>query len=202
MRKILFLLFSAVCIISSYAQLERDTAAVRSFNLEKEKITRAGMYTLGAWALGNFAVSGAGWARGSGSNRYFHMGNVLWNTVNLGIAVPGIIASYRHRVPSGYLQTWKRQKQTETVYWVNAALDLVYVSGGFGLRALFNTPLSTLSAQRWEGFGNALLLQGAFLLFYDISMLTVHKLHAARKFNTIKPFVSAGPGGFYASLKF
>ncbi|MBL0913914.1 MAG: hypothetical protein IBJ09_16230 [Bacteroidia bacterium] len=199
MKSILILLLSC-SLTPLFAQ--RDTASVRQFSLEKEKITRAGMYTLGAWSLGNFAVSGVGWARGTGSNKYFHMGNVLWNTVNFAIAVPGIIMTYRSKPVSGYFAAWKKQKQTETVYWANAALDLVYISGGFGLRALSNTPVKPINAMRWEGFGNALLLQGAFLLLYDVSLLTAHKLHAARKLDKIQPFVSASPGGFYASLRF
>lgn len=200
MKKIF--VFTLLLLFINGLSAQKDTLALRAFNREKNAISQAGMYTLGAWALGNFALSGAGWARGTGSNMYFHMGNVLWNTVNLAIALPGIIGSYRKPARETWLSSWKKQKKTETVYFVNAALDIAYITGGFGLRALSSTPLKPAAAMRWEGFGNALLLQGAFLLVFDVAMLTAHKMHAGRRFGKIQPWVSAGPGGFYTALKF
>ena len=50
------------------------------------------MLSLGSWASANIVGSGIGWARSySEENKYFHQMNVMWNLVNLGLAIPGYI---------------------------------------------------------------------------------------------------------------
>jgi hypothetical protein len=62
------------------------------FNQERLQTDKQLMLGLGSWASANFLVSGLGWATvPKGEAHYFHQMNVLWNTVNIGLAIPGYI---------------------------------------------------------------------------------------------------------------
>ena len=167
-----------------------------NFNRERNVITRGGMYALGGWAVGNFVVSGIGWARGSGSNRYFHMGNVMWNTVNLGLALPGIISSYRTETAGlSYAKTLKWQSRTEKIYLFNAGLDVGYLMAGFALKGYSHK--FTNRADMLQGFGNSLLLQGGFLLLFDTGMFLAHHLNFRKRLQKPYPELTFTGNGVY-----
>ncbi len=66
--------------------------SLEQFNKERIQTDKRLMIGLGSWATTNFVVSGIGWATvPSGEAHYFHQMNVLWNTVNIGLAVPGYL---------------------------------------------------------------------------------------------------------------
>lgn len=175
----LLLFFIPVVAFGQHTQADLD-----AYNAKKNRITRGGMYTLGAWALGNFAVSGPGWAMGQGSNKYFHMGNVMWNTVNIAIAVPGLIGSYREKTQNMNLySTLRSQSKVDKIYYLNAGLDVAYIATGFALRE--RGMRVEKNADRLKGWGESLLLQGGFLLLYDTGMIIAHQLHAKRKLSRI-----------------
>jgi hypothetical protein len=182
MNKLLFLFGFSLCLINqSLAQFgDFPQEKLNTFNSEKVKISRGGMFALSGWAVANFAVSGAGWANGSGSNKYFHMGNVLWNVVNVGLAVPGLIGSYKKSKDLNFYQTMRQQSGVEKVFLVNAGIDVGYVAAAFYLRELAKNN-SGDRAHQFEGFGNSLLLQGGFLLVFDTGMFLAHHLHAKNK---------------------
>lgn len=74
---------------------------LNQFHVEKSTIDQRLMLGLGSWAVTNFIVSGIGWATvPDGEARYFHQMNVLWNTVNLGLAIPGYLKAKKkfHRI--------------------------------------------------------------------------------------------------------
>lgn len=166
------------------------------FNKERANINKHGMYALGGWAVTNFAVSGVGWARGHGSNKYFHMGNVLWNTVNLGLAIPGIVRAYGGKTDGmSWAKTLKAQNASEKVYLFNAGLDVGYVMGGLALRGFGkNAPKR---GDLMNGFGNSLMLQGAFLLLFDTGMYIAHRVHLKRRLYKPYPELTFTGNGIY-----
>lgn len=166
------------------------------FNKERVNITKHGMYALGGWAVANFAVSGVGWARGSGSNKYFHMGNVLWNTVNLGLAVPGIVRSYRTGTQGmTWAKTLKAQSGAEKLFLFNAGLDVGYVMGGLAMREFGKNVKHR--GRVLDGLGNSLMLQGAFLLLFDSGMFLAHHIHLKRRLYKPFPELTFTGNGFY-----
>jgi hypothetical protein len=72
MKKFLFSL-SAMFLLSFsvFAQSE-----LTDFNENRLKITKTGMYTLGAWAVGNMVVSGIALGNAGGSQKHFHQMNI------------------------------------------------------------------------------------------------------------------------------
>jgi len=65
--------------------------------------------------------------------------------------------------------------KTENLYLINAGLDVLYIGGGFLMRHLANRSVKSYDLLR--GYGNAVILQGAFLLVFDAVMYGVVNSH-------------------------
>jgi hypothetical protein len=165
------LLFTLLCIsITGKAQ------TLLSFNTERQQIDQQLMIGLGTWAASNFALSGYGWATAANEEvKYFHQMNVMWNTVNLGLALPGYFRAKNANLGLNEAQSWAAQQKTQKIFLVNSALDLGYMASGFLLKQQ-NSPDASKQAQ-FEGYGNSLLLQGGFLLLFDLSAYWIHQHH-------------------------
>jgi hypothetical protein len=151
-----------------------------NINTQRNQINKKGMLVLGSWAIGNFLVSGIGWGRGSGSNMYFHQGNVLWNTVNLSLAGVSLYSSARFNADMGLMQSVVEQNKLEKIFLFNAGLDFGYMAFGLYLRERSKNSINR--KDMFEGYGNSLLLQGGFLLAFDLIMFGFHN-HNAQNLN-------------------
>jgi hypothetical protein len=80
--------------------------------------------------------------------RNFWLTNSLWAGVNSAIALVGLLGSE----PS--------PKDLQTVLYINAGLDVLYVAAG--------SVLALRSEAHLQGMGWAIVLQGAFLLIFDL----------------------------------
>jgi hypothetical protein len=150
---------------------------LQNFNKERAQIDKRLMIGLGSWATTNFIVSGIGWATAPKNEAYyFHQMNVLWNTVNLGLAIPGYFKAKKEVRTLTLQETIKAQRKTENIFLINTGLDLVYISSGVMLRNLAQSDLS--KKDRFNGFGNGLILQGGFLFIFDLTAYAIHKCHA------------------------
>ena len=176
--KQIFLLVFFSSFISSAQPLQ-------NFNKERTQIDKRLMLGLGSWATSNFIVSGIGWATApKGEAYFFHQMNVLWNTVNLGLAIPGYFKAKKEVRTLTLEETIKVQRRTENIFLINTALDVVYISSGFALRNLAKSDLS--KKDRFNGFGNGLILQGGFLFIFDLTAYALHKCHANKFLNTVQ----------------
>jgi len=131
------------------------------------------MLTLGGWAVGNMAVNAALLPNASGVDRYFYQMNLLWNTVNLGLAGVGFYSA-RKTLPAKQFSygALNKQYQIEKTLLFNAGLDIGYMAFGAYLMERDGD-----NAERWEGFGKGLLLQGGFLFVFDAVWYLVHVNH-------------------------
>lgn len=177
MKPFLFLVF-----FSSFISLAQP---VQNFNKKRTEIDKRLMIGLGSWATSNFIVSGIGWATVPKSEAYyFHQMNVLWNTVNLGLAIPGYFKAKNDNRALTLNETKKIQRKTQNIFLINTGLDVVYISSGFLLR---NSAQSNLSQKdRFNGFGNGLILQGGFLFIFDLTAYAIHKYHANKFLNNLE----------------
>ena len=148
--------------------------AIKPIYDEHQRFIKRKMPILGGWAIANIASGTAGAVRTGGSLSHFHEGNALWNTVNLGIAAMGYYNAHK-RLNQGSDKTPREQarevRQLDKVLLINAGLDVGYMTGGlvlndYGIRK---------NKARWEGYGKALVLQGAFLLLYDTYLILSHR---------------------------
>lgn len=187
-QTLLFLAFFMVLTLPAFSQGE-----LLDFNLKRQEISRIGMWTLGGWAAANFVVGGIGWARGSGSNLYFHQGNVLWNTVNAGIAGVALYSLYQGDAGSlGLLGTVQEHFGMEKTLLFNAGLDVGYMAIGLYLREKAKNSLK--NHERFKGYGSAMILQGAFLFMFDLALFGVLN-HHGKTLDTLLTSVYFTPEG-------
>lgn len=149
---------------------------LKQFNDEKSLIDQRLMLGLGSWAVSNFVASGIGWSMvPKGEAHYFHQMNVLWNTVNLGLAIPGYIKAKNTSQPSTLTETMRLQRKTENIFLMNTGLDVVYMGSGLILRTLAEK--NNDKKAQFNGYGNSLLMQGGFLFLFDLTAYAIHKHH-------------------------
>lgn len=147
-----------------------------NFNKERQQIDQQLMVGLGAWAASNFALSAYGWSTAANAQeKYFHQMNVMWNTVNVGLAVPGYFRAKNTNLSLNEMQTWEAQNKTQKIFLINSALDLGYLASGFALRQQNST--NTTQQAQLQGYGSSLLIQGGFLLLFDLSAYWIHQQH-------------------------
>lgn len=171
---------------------------LESFNAMRLQINRAGMMTLGAWAVGNFVVGGIGWSRNSGSSMYFHQGNVMWNTVNAALAGFGLYGAMS-AIPSsfGWHETITEHYAMEKLLLFNAGLDIGYMAAGLYL--MERSKNSSKYAERFKGYGQALILQGGFLFVFDMALFAVHNRHG-KMLEGILPAINLSQQGLQLGL--
>ena len=183
MKKLLFIF---LLIISTQAK-SQDTLS--NFNQKRNQINQTGMKVLGGWAIANIAIGSVGFYKTKGATKYFHQMNIFWNVVNLGIATAGFYgAKEASNKQYSIEQSIQEQHKTERILLINAGLDMAYVAGGWYL----NRRGISKSSDRLHGYGNAIILQGAFLLLFDSSMFAIQRHHE----KTVETFLNKVQVGF------
>ncbi len=168
MKKLLFLL---LLIIFAEAKAQDSLS---NFNQKRNQINQIGMKVLGGWAIANIAIGSVGFYKTKGATKYFHQMNIFWNIVNLGIATAGFYgAKEASNKQYSVEQSIQEQRKTERILLINAGLDVAYVAGGWYL----NRRGISKSSDRLHGYGNSIILQGAFLFLFDSSMFAIQKHH-------------------------
>ena len=149
---------------------------VTNFQKEFNSINENLMLSLGSYAVVNFAISGAAYFSSEDEySKRFHEMNVMWNTVNIGLAIPGYIKARRGGGPVTMAELVKAQKKTETIFLVNDVLDIGYIAAGIWMREV--APYQLDQEDLFNGYGNGLILQGSFLLVFDAVAYYIHHSH-------------------------
>lgn len=151
-----------------------------SINATRNTINKTAMFTLGAWALGNIAINGTLLALQAnrmpterGSAYYFQQMNVLWSVVNLGLAAGGLYGSLTEPAHGlSLFETVEKQASIERILLLNAGLDAAYMAVGAWM--LERSKTAPDQAALWQGYGQSLVLQGAFLLIFDVTVYMIH----------------------------
>jgi hypothetical protein len=168
---------------------------VTDFQKEFNSINESLMLGLGSYAVANFAISGAGYF--SSEDEYtkrFHEMNVMWNTVNIGLALPGYIKARRGGQPiMTREEILKAQKKTESIFLVNDVLDVGYIAAGIWMREVAPNKLD--QEDLFKGYGNSLILQGSFLLVFDALAYYIHHNHGKELPALEKVSLSTSGGG-------
>lgn len=88
--------------------------------------------------------------------------HVVWGGVDALIAGVAMIVASNWTTNVAPRDTWLDRRDTsETVFWVNAGLDVAYIATGAALWAAFDDPKA-------QGAGAGIVTQGSFLLGFDI----------------------------------
>ncbi len=165
--------------VSAEASAASTDSLQDSINATRNTINKTAMFTLGAWALGNMAVNGTLLALQAnrmpaerGSGYYFQQMNVFWNVVNLGLAAGGLYGSLTEPAHGiSLFETVEKQASIERILLLNAGLDAAYMAAGAWM--LERSKTASDQAALWQGYGQSLVLQGAFLLVFDIAVYMI-----------------------------
>lgn len=119
------------------------------------------MAQLRLWALGNILGGGVLMASPSEWWRAFGGMCAAWGLVNLLIALFALRSVQRKREQNpDARQAAQECHKLRRFLWLNAGLDVIYILVGAGLAVWGATPML-------DGFGWAIVIQGAFLLAFD-----------------------------------
>lgn len=147
--------------------LVSDSIVADRYNKNKSNMT-----ILLAWAGVNMIQGSISATNATGSGVYFFKMNTYWNIANLGIASFGLL-QLRKELNRKYTFThnYLAQQKIEKILLLNTGLNLTYITAGFLLKESGNRRNSLLL----QGYGNSLLLQGAFLLVFDLVQYGNHR---------------------------
>jgi hypothetical protein len=147
-----------------------------NFHEEFNSINEKLMLSLGSYAVANLAISGVGYMTSEDEySKRFHEMNVMWNTVNFGLALPGYIKARRGGLTMSRDEMVKTQKKTESIFLINSILDVGYIAVGVWMHGAASNQLD--QENLYEGYGNSLILQGSFLLAFDALAYYIHNCH-------------------------
>lgn len=163
--------------------------SLQTLNFKRNQIKNGGMQVLGTWAAANIVTGSVGWASTGGQTKYFHQMNTLWNVANLGVAILGYSSTIRDKNRNYSPQeSLDEQRKLEKIFMVNGILDLGYLGAGAYLRhrGIVN------NSDQSKGYGSAVIMQGAFLLLFDVTMYSAER-HAGNK---LRRFLLKNPLSF------
>lgn len=172
------IIFAFLSSTSVYGQLQ-------DYNAQRYKTDKNLMIGLGSWASLNIVGSGIAWAIAQNEEmKNFHQMNVMWNVVNLGLAIPGFIKAKKGKKELTFFETLEEQRKTETIFLINSGIDIAYMSAGLLLRSKASAALD--KEDQFRGYGNSLLVQGGFLLLFDWIAYNIHRKHSK---NELSPLI-------------
>lgn len=177
------LLAAGSLLLSGVAFAQRAATlppALRDFSEQRIRHQKTLGVALGGFALANIAAGAVGAGQTSGETRYFHQMNLYWNLFNLGIAGAGLLGSRRKNADTETLADAVRQHENmKQILLVNAGLDVAYVLGGAYLRERANSHPD--KADRQRGYGKSIMVQGGFLLAFDLVNYFIFKHRGDRQ---------------------
>lgn len=165
-----------ILFLAGILPLFGQNSEMTDFYIKSSQINTSGMYILGGWAVANIAGGAIGWANSTESAKYFHQMNLFWNTVNLGIAGFALYNNLNTDISViSADEMLAKHIKTENLYLINAGLDVVYIGTGFLLKHLSSKNLK--KQDLLKGYGNSVILQGGFLMAFDLAMWVVQRNH-------------------------
>ncbi|MDB4584673.1 hypothetical protein N9164_16100 [Draconibacterium sp.] len=171
-KEAILLFFLMLGFLSVWAQNGDYT----DFYRQSLKTNNTGMYVLGSWAIANMATGAFGWANNTGSTKYFYQMNLFWNVINGTIAGFALYNNYTQDLSMISQDTMLQNHiNTEKLFLINGGLDIAYIGTGFLLKHLSNN--SSKRPELLKGYGNSLILQGAFLFVFDMVMWGIQRMH-------------------------
>ncbi|WP_242921151.1 DUF6992 family protein [Pontibacter liquoris] len=139
--------------------------ALAAFNQQQTQTLKTGMLVLGGWAILNIVIGSFKLTKASRSKKFYFQMNLYWNIVNLCIAAAALYSLF---VPAAASQTLAhslyQHEWYKKILYLNVGLDIAYILLGAYLKERARNSPKT---EQLLGWGQAIVLQGWFLLLLD-----------------------------------
>jgi hypothetical protein len=152
----------------------------------------AGMGTLLSWGALNVTAGVVGrLTTGDRRLQGFWEMNLGWGLVNSGLAIASLVGGGADPETRGALgASLEASHDLALVFWVNTGLDVAYMAAGAWLWERGNAR----AEPRTVGFGQSLIVQGAFLFAFDLVMALLEGDAAGELYPLVGP-AGVGLGG-------
>lgn len=180
-----------VVIIDTSAAIIKDTAAKKvldssvkaidtaisisipdSVTNRRNILNKTNLTVLLAWSAANIVQGSISAGNLQGSPHFFHQMNAYFNIVNLAVAGFGLFEVRNQMTKKITLyQNLRQQQKVESLLLLNSGLDLAYITTGLYLKERGTNHLN----DKTKGYGGSLMLQGSFLLVFDIIQYIQHR---------------------------
>ena len=184
MKYLKFIVPVIIFISLTSAVKSQDSTSIHDLFYKKQQQS---LSLLSSWSVGNLILSPIATKNlfsPSTTNEYFHQMNFSWNLLNVGIAGLGhIIVNKDSKKPWDIQTLHFKKKKAEKSIIINMGLDLAYMVTGFIIKN--NLAESSMN----KGYGNSIILQGGYLLFYDaIFLMKLKKILMKPKIKKVDVF--------------
>jgi hypothetical protein len=164
----------------------QDSTSIHDLFYKKQQQS---LSLLSGWSVGNLIYSPLATNNlfsPESTNEHFHQMNFSWNLLNVGIAGLGhIIVNKDSKKPWDMKTLYDKKKKAEKSIIINMGLDLAYMVTGLLLKN--NAQKNNSEYSMNKGYGNSLILQGGYLLFYDaIFLMKLKKILIKKKSNKVE----------------
>lgn len=192
MKSVIASLGLIMAIVSSI-QAQSDTTL--PYIVQKQfKLQRTSTQILAGWSVANLTLSGIALGQANGSNKYFHEMNLYWNVINVGIAGIGLLGLRKINESPTVSSVVKEHYTLQKSLLLNTGLDIAYVTSGFWLLDKSKTEITQVRSERFRGFGQAVVVQGGFLLLFDLTNYFVHRSDSPRLHRLLDQVSLSGNG--------
>lgn len=169
-------IFTIILLLTACRAFSQDSLTV--YNYMRNKINSNGAMVLGGWAVANIGlgIGGSAATHTGTSLHYFYQMTAIWNVANLGSAIYGYTVAYyaENRLTSS--ASAGAQQHVEGIFLINGGLDVAYIGLGAFIEHKGNVQNSAIK----QGYGSAIIGQGAFLLLFDVTMFSFQKHNGTR----------------------
>jgi len=138
----------------------------------RNQLNKTNMAVLLSWSAANIVQGSISAGNLQGSQHYFHQMNAYFNVVNLAIAGYGLYEVHNQmKKKLDLYQNLKQQQKVESFLLLNSGLDIAYITTGLYLQERGTNHFN----DKTKGYGGSLMLQGSFLLVFDIIQYVEHR---------------------------
>lgn len=171
--------------------VKAQTSLSDSVAAKRNELNKNNMYFLAGWAGINILQGSISASNAKGSDKYFFNMNAYWNVVNLAVAGFGLYAVKKEMTKKLSLaDNIKKQNQLEKILLLNVGLDAAYITTGLYLNERGNR----LTNETTQGYGSSLILQGSFLLVFDVIQYLEHRQNGKRLNSLMDQFTITASG--------
>lgn len=182
LRYLLLILFFGCLALPAQAQELSFRDSIAHYHRIRLKTNHTGALILTGWGLTNVAAGGTGYfAAQKDEWKYFHEMNAGFGVVNTIVGAANVWAAQRAAAQKpDYSIACDQYKANRRRYLYGSALDAAFIVAGIALTQ--NADKSPENKDVYNGFGKALVTQGAALLIFNNAMYALHGRMNARWF--------------------